>query len=67
VLVLGGARSEDEQDILNLLAEGLAAGCAGSVMGRRVTQSPNPEQMVRQLARIAPPAYSMELVEREQE
>ncbi|HLO32092.1 MAG TPA: hypothetical protein VK249_23275 [Anaerolineales bacterium] len=55
VLVLGGARSENEQDTLELLADGLKAGCAGCLMGRRVTQSPDPERMVRQLVQIAHP------------
>ena len=63
VLVLGGARSEDEQDTLKLLADGLQAGCSGCLMGRRVTQSPDPERMVRQLVQIAHPAYLMDLVE----
>jgi len=62
VLVLGGARSEDEQDILKLLADGLEAGCSGCLMGRRVTQSPDPERMVRQLVQIAHPAYSMNVI-----
>ena len=63
VLVLGGARSEDEQDTLKLLADGLEAGCSGCLMGRRVTQSPDPERMVRQLVQIAHPAYAMDLAE----
>ena len=65
VLVLGGACSEDEQDTLKLLADGLKAGCAGCLMGRRVTQSPDSERMVRQLVQIAHPAYSMDLVEQQ--
>jgi class I fructose-bisphosphate aldolase len=65
VLVLGGARSEDEQDTLKLLGDGLKAGCAGCLMGRRVTQSPDPEQMVHQLVQIAHPAYSIDLVEQQ--
>ena len=67
VLVLGGTRSEDEQDTLKLLADGLEAGCAGCLMGRRVTQSPDPEGMVRQLVQIAHPAYAMDLVEQNQQ
>ncbi len=58
VLVLGGARSENEQDTLELLADGLEAGCAGCLMGRRVTQSPDPERLVHQLAEIAHPGCS---------
>jgi DhnA family fructose-bisphosphate aldolase class Ia len=62
VLVLGGARSENEQDTLQLLTDGLEAGCSGCLMGRRVTQSPNPEELVRQLVQIAHRTYSMEAV-----
>lgn len=67
VLVLGGARSETEQDTLKLLTDGLEAGCAGCLMGRRVTQSQDPERMVRQLVQIAHPAYSMDVVEQTQQ
>ena len=49
VLVLGGARSPSDQDALELFAEGLEAGCHGCLMGRNVTKSPNPEQLIRQL------------------
>jgi len=66
VLVLGGARSEDEQDTLKLLTDGLKAGCSGCLMGRRVTQSQDPESMVRQLVEIAHPAYAMDLVKQNQ-
>jgi class I fructose-bisphosphate aldolase len=67
VLVLGGARSEDEQDTLKLLTDGLEAGCAGCLMGRRVTQSRDPERIVRQLVQIAHPAYSVDFVEQIQQ
>ena len=63
VLVLGGARSENEQETLGLLADGLEAGCAGCLMGRRVTQSPDPEGLVRQLVQIAHPIFSLNAVE----
>jgi class I fructose-bisphosphate aldolase len=39
VLVLGGARSDNERDALELFAEGLEAGCSGCLMGRNVTKS----------------------------
>jgi class I fructose-bisphosphate aldolase len=65
VLVLGGERSEDERDALELLADGLEAGCAGCLMGRKVTQSPDPENLIRQLCQIAHEGYSVEDVLRE--
>jgi len=58
VLVLGGARSENEQDTLELLTDGLEAGCSGCLMGRRVTQSLEPERLVHQLIEIAHPGCS---------
>jgi class I fructose-bisphosphate aldolase len=53
VLVLGGARSDNERDALELFAEGLEAGGSGCLMGRNVTKSPDPENMVAQLIGIA--------------
>lgn len=60
VLVLGGARSEDERDALELLAEGLEAGSAGCLMGRNVTKSHDPEKLVRQLCQMAHEGFSVE-------
>jgi DhnA family fructose-bisphosphate aldolase class Ia/Fe-S-cluster-containing hydrogenase component 2 len=60
VLVLGGARSENERDALELLSEGLDAGCSGCLMGRNVTKSPDPENLIRQLGRIAHEGYSVD-------
>jgi class I fructose-bisphosphate aldolase len=60
VLVLGGARSENERDALDLLSEGLDAGCAGCLMGRKVTQSLNPEALVHQLYQIAHEGFSVD-------
>jgi len=60
VLVLGGARSDNERDALELFAEGLEAGCHGCLMGRNVTKSPNPEQLIRQLCQIAHAGYSVD-------
>jgi len=53
VLVLGGARSDNERDALELFAEGLEAGAKGCLMGRNVTKSPDPQRMVEQLCGIA--------------
>ena len=54
VLVLGGARSDNERDCLELFAEGLEAGCQGCLMGRNVTKSPDPEKLIRQLGGLSP-------------
>ena len=60
VLVLGGARSDDERDALELFAEGLEAGCHGCLMGRNVTKSPDPEKLIRQLCAVAHDGYSVD-------
>ena len=60
VLVLGGARSDNERDALELFAEGLEAGCHGCLMGRNVTKSPDPEKLIRQLCQIAHENYSVD-------
>ncbi len=64
VLVLGGARSENERDALELLDEGLQAGGQGCLMGRNVTKSPDPEGLVRRLAQVAHENYSVDDAER---
>jgi class I fructose-bisphosphate aldolase len=58
VLVLGGARSDNERDALELFAEGLEAGGNGCLMGRNVTKSPDPQRMVEQLCGIAHKGWS---------
>jgi len=60
VLVLGGARSDNERDALELFAEGLEAGCSGCLMGRNVTKSPDPEKLVRQMVQVAHEGYSVD-------
>ena len=64
VLVLGGARSENERDALELLDEGLQAGCNGCLLGRNVTKSPNPEALIRRLCQVAHEKYSVDDAER---
>jgi class I fructose-bisphosphate aldolase len=66
VLVLGGARSNNERDALELFAEGLEAGCVGCLMGRNVTKSPDPEALMRQLCLIAHENYTVDESERGQ-
>lgn len=60
VLVLGGARSANDRDALELFAEGLEAGCNGCLMGRNVTKAPDPERLVGQLGLIAHQDYSVD-------
>ncbi len=60
VLVLGGARSDNERDALELFSEGLEAGCHGCLMGRNVTKSPDPEQLIRQLCQIAHAGFTVD-------
>ncbi len=60
VLVLGGARSDNERDALELFAEGLQAGGSGCLMGRNVTKSPDPQNMVAQLCGIAHKNWSVD-------
>ncbi len=60
VLVLGGARSDNERDALELFAEGLQAGCNGCLMGRNVTKSPDPEKLMRQLVQIAHEGFTVD-------
>jgi class I fructose-bisphosphate aldolase len=64
VLVLGGARSNNDRDALDLLAEGLEAGCDGCLMGRNVTKAPDPEKLIRQLGLIAHEGFSVADAER---
>jgi DhnA family fructose-bisphosphate aldolase class Ia/Fe-S-cluster-containing hydrogenase component 2 len=51
-LVLGGARSDNERDALELYAEAHEAGAAGCLMGRNVTKSPDPRKLIEQLCQI---------------
>jgi len=64
VLVLGGARSDQERDCLELFAEGLEAGCSGCLMGRNVTKSPDPEALLHRLSQIAHDGFSVDDAER---
>jgi Fe-S-cluster-containing hydrogenase component 2 len=52
-LVLGGARSDNERDALELYAEAQEAGASGCLMGRNVTKSPDPKALIEQLGHIA--------------
>jgi class I fructose-bisphosphate aldolase len=52
-LVLGGARSDNERDALELYAEAQEAGASGCLMGRNVTKSPDPKGLIEGLTGIA--------------
>jgi class I fructose-bisphosphate aldolase len=67
VLVLGGARSDNERDALELFAEGLEAGASGCLMGRNVTKSPDPRRMVEQLCGVAHKGWSVDRAMRTEE
>jgi class I fructose-bisphosphate aldolase len=51
-LVLGGPRSKRNRDGLDLVAEAIEAGAAGTLFGRNVTKAPDPAQMVRDLCAV---------------
>jgi len=46
VLVLGGAKSDNPRDALELVDEAMQAGASGTVFGRNVTKASDPRQMV---------------------
>ncbi|MGE5672498.1 MAG: 4Fe-4S dicluster domain-containing protein [Mycobacterium leprae] len=52
VLMLGGAKSDNDRDALEMVEEGLKAGVSGVVFGRNVTKAKDPEWMVRSIGRI---------------
>lgn len=60
VLVLGGARSDNERDALELYAEAQEAGAAGCLMGRNVTKSPDPQRLIEQLCGIAHKGWTVD-------
>lgn len=60
VLVLGGARSDNERDALELYAEAQEAGAAGCLMGRNVTKSPDPQRLIEQLCSIAHKGWTVD-------
>lgn len=62
VLVLGGARLPSDRDALDLFAAGLEAGCSGCLMGRNVTQAPDPERLIHQMAQMAHEGLSVNAV-----
>jgi DhnA family fructose-bisphosphate aldolase class Ia/Fe-S-cluster-containing hydrogenase component 2 len=59
-LVLGGARSDNERDALELYAEAHDAGASGCLMGRNVTKSPDPKAMIEQLGHIGHDGWTVD-------
>ncbi len=60
VLMLGGAKSDVERDALELVEEGLKAGCNGVVFGRNVTKSKNPGKIVENIIKIVHEGISVD-------
>ncbi len=52
VVILGGSKTEDEADILELVAESLEAGAQGVAIGRNVWQHSDPQAMCRALVSL---------------
>ena len=52
VLVLGGAKSDDPRDALELAEEALLAGASGTVFGRNVTKAKDPKKMVSDICAL---------------
>jgi len=52
VLVLGGAKSDDPRDALELVDEALHAGASGTVFGRNVTKARDPKKMVADICSL---------------
>jgi DhnA family fructose-bisphosphate aldolase class Ia/Fe-S-cluster-containing hydrogenase component 2 len=52
VLVLGGAKSDDPRDALEVAEEALLAGASGTVFGRNVTKAKDPAKMVSDICAL---------------
>jgi DhnA family fructose-bisphosphate aldolase class Ia/Fe-S-cluster-containing hydrogenase component 2 len=52
VLVLGGAKSDDPRDALELVDEALRSGASGTVFGRNVTKARDPRKMVSDICSL---------------
>lgn len=52
LVVLGGARTSDEQELLNNVREAMAAGAHGVAIGRNIWQHPKPADITATLAKI---------------
>jgi DhnA family fructose-bisphosphate aldolase class Ia len=52
LVVLGGARTADENDLFNNVREALEAGASGIAIGRNIWQHPQPGRITASLAKI---------------
>ncbi len=50
VLVAGGPRTNDDEQLLSMVSLAMSAGAAGVCMGRQIFAHPNPEGIVRAIA-----------------
>lgn len=60
VVVLGGAKVNEESGLLELVHQALQAGATGVAIGRNVWQHPNPDGMCRALAALVHGGFSVE-------
>ena len=52
VVVAGGPRMENNEQVLQMISEAIQAGASGASIGRNVFQAPDPTKMVRAIARV---------------
>jgi fructose-bisphosphate aldolase / 2-amino-3,7-dideoxy-D-threo-hept-6-ulosonate synthase len=52
IVVAGGPRKGESDDLLPLVRDAIEGGAAGVAIGRRVWQAEDPEEMVRQIHRV---------------
>ena len=58
VVVAGGPRMENSEQVLQMVWEAIQAGAAGASIGRNVFQAQDPTKMVRAIARIVHEGYT---------
>ena len=52
VVVLGGAAMGDDDALLKMVSDAMAAGAAGVAIGRNVWQHPQPEEIAKRMCEI---------------
>jgi predicted phospho-2-dehydro-3-deoxyheptonate aldolase len=60
VVIAGGAKSNSDKDVLDMVAGAMEAGAAGVSLGRNVFQHRNPERMVHAIREIIVNSRSLE-------
>jgi len=60
VVVAGGPKANTQRDVLTFVKGAMEGGAAGTVIGRKVWQSPDPVSMARAIIRIVRDAASVE-------